>query len=281
MTTQSAWPDAYPPSRLRAETRAMAEAWAEVLVELLPPAALRAVHFKGSALKAWDSPIDYVPGLSDVDIHVTLATEADVARLDDLDSALRVNHAVLGAYRRRVPAPLHVPKPQLVIANQLERDASILPSPAATVETLWGEAYREYALTEDEQAAQRARDRDELRHPAHLEFTKALPLRAIDRIGDRIVPLLGELNWRVSPVAPRVLEVAGVSYAEAWSLNRTRLVAALRERALVTLADCYQAYYLAGWRLFLEGAQGEAAGDVLRAGVEVVRLGARFAEGAR
>lgn len=278
MTSQPCWPANHPPSGLRADTRAMAEAWAGVLRASVPPGALRAVHFKGSALKVWDSPIDYVPGLSDVDIHVTLTTERDVGHLDDVDAALEVNRAVLEAFRRRAPAPLHVPKPQLVITNRLEQDASILPSPASTVETLWGEAYPDHVLTAEEQASQRSRDREELRRTDHLEFTSALALRAIDRLGERVLPLLGELNWRVSPVAPRVLEVLGTPYAEAWSMNRTHLVAELRAQTLDKLAETYQAYYLAGWRLFLEGAGGGAAADVLRAGIEVVRLGARFAE---
>ncbi len=256
----------------------MAEAWAEVLVRSLPTGAVRAVHFKGSALKPWDSPIDYVPELSDVDIHVTLADAATEAHLDDLDTALRVNRAVLEAFLRRVPAPLHVPKPQLVIANRLERDASILPSPAATVETVWGEAYPDRTLTPEEQHAQRERDREELVRAAHLEFTSALPLRAIDRLGERLVPLIGELNWRVSPVAPRVLEMLGAPYAEAWSMNRTRLVAELRARSLDALAAAYESYYIAGWRLFLESAEPAAGAlEVLRHGTAVVRLGAELA----
>lgn len=254
----------------------MAAAWVEVLVGTVR-GGVRAIHLKGSAVKPWDSPIDYVPGLSDVDIHVTLTDDTAEAALDDLEIALRVNRAVLEAYRRRVPDALHVPRPQLVLADRLTRDPNVLPSPAGTVETLWGETYPAYHLTAEEQAVQRSRDRDELTRPDHLAFVDALPLRAIDRLGDRLVPLLGELNWRVSPVAPRVLEVLGAPYAEAWGMNRTSLVAELRARSVGPLAAAYESYYLAGWRLFLEGPESVAADAVLSSGVEVVRLGARFA----
>jgi hypothetical protein len=258
----------------------MAEAWAEVLVGRLPPRAVRGVYFKGSALKPWDSPIDYVPGLSDVDVHVLLGDDRDEAHLNAIDIALEVNAAVLATYRRRAPAALHLPRPQLVLANRLEQDATILPSPAATVETLFGEPYVDHVLTEEEQAAQRARDREQLRRPSHIEFIDELPFRAIDRLGERLTPLHGELNWRVSPVAPRVLEVLGMAYAQAWSLNRTHLVAGLRERGLETLADAYESYYVAGWRLFIDGTESPAAFDIFRAGIEVVRLGAEVAAAA-
>jgi hypothetical protein len=269
------WPEGYPAPTLRAETRAMAEAWVEVLRAWLPEGMLRAVHFKGSALKRWDTPIDYVPGLSDVDIHVSLASDADEARLDSMGAALEVNALVLEAYTRRMPGALHVPKPQFVVSNRLDQDPGILPSPGNTVETLYGEAYPARAITEEEQAVSRARDRELLE--VNAAFLGPLPLRAIDRLGGHVSGLLGELNWRVSPVAPRVLELLGVPYGEAWSLNRTELVAALRERERGELADAYERYYLAGWRRFLEGDAGSAGLEVLRQGAEVVRLGAAFA----
>ena len=275
VVTTSTWPAAYPAERLRLETRAMADAWVEVLTGRLG-GRVRAIHWKGSALKAWDSLIDYVPGLSDVDIHLLLADDADEAALDEMDVALEVNAAVLEAFRRRVPDALHVPKPQLVIANRLDREPGILPSPAATVTTLYGAPYQDRTLTEEEQAISRQRDRDELLAPR--AFIAALPPRIIDRPGPYLEPLLSELNWRVSPVAPRVIELAGAPYVEAWSMNRTTLVAALIERGLIPLAEAYRAYYEAGWRRFLEGQGGAPTREVLRAGVEVLRLGAAFAE---
>jgi hypothetical protein len=87
------------------------------------------------------------------------------------------------------------------------------------------------------------------------------------------------MNWRLSPIAPRVLEVLGVPYEEAWSLNRTALVRTLEERGLDDLAQAYANYYLAGWEAFLAGLEGREAGSalpVLRAGIRVIELGAAF-----
>ena len=270
------FPTSHPPEALRAETEAMSEAWTEVLTQRLGPA-LRGIYRKGSAQKRWDSRIDYVPELSDVDIHVAFTSDADVERVDDIEAAIEISQAVLAAYRQRVPRPLHIPKPQFVVANQLDALPDIMPSPAETVATLWGEPYHERLLTEEERAGQRARSREQL--SVHDAFLEALPLRVIDRPGALSAALLGEMNWRLSPVAPRVLESLGVPYEVVWSLNRTALVGALEERGLHELAAAYAAYYLVGWDAFLAGPEGRETGSalpVLRAGVRVIGLGTEF-----
>jgi hypothetical protein len=269
------WPRGYPAEVLRAETRAMVDAWVEVIRGSLPEGAVRAIHFKGSALKRWDTRIDYVPELSDVDVHLALTSDRDEARLDDMTAAFEVNTRVLEAYRRRIPSALHLPKPQLVITNRLEQDPTVLPSPASTVETLLGEPYASASLSEEQRAISLQRGRETLLQAR--DFARALPMRIIDRPGQHIAQLLGEIGWRVSPTAPRVLELLGAPYEEAWTLNRTELVHALRERGQDVLAEAYQAYYLAGWRRFVEGWETGAALDVLRHGAEVLRLGADFA----
>lgn len=256
---------------LRAETEALSEAYAEVLTSTLGEAAVLGVYRKGSAQKPWGSRIDYVPLLSDVDIHVRLASDADVARLDDLDVALEVADAAVEAYHARVVAPLHVPKPQLNILNMLEADADIVPSPASTVAVVFGEPYHELVLTEAQRGRQRARDREQLL--ASDAFIEALPLRAIDRPGVLLERLVSELSWRVSPVAPRALSVLGMAFEEAWSLNRTALVAALEARGVHALASAYARWYLGGWDTFLGGWEGGRGSALVRAGVEVLTLG--------
>ena len=70
----SDWPVNYPSkSALRREVQAAIDSWVEVLLDRLPDGAVRGIYFKGSAQKAWDSPVDYVPELSDVDLHLTHA----------------------------------------------------------------------------------------------------------------------------------------------------------------------------------------------------------------
>jgi len=66
-----AWSSHYPDPRvLKTEAFFMAEAFTEVLLEEIPDPDIVGIYCKGSVLKDWDSPLDYVPELSDVDIHI-------------------------------------------------------------------------------------------------------------------------------------------------------------------------------------------------------------------
>ena len=52
----------------------------EALLRQIPSSEVAGIYFKGSAQKRWDSPVDYVPEVSDVDIHVLLRDD-DVCRI--------------------------------------------------------------------------------------------------------------------------------------------------------------------------------------------------------
>lgn len=270
------WPEAgYPQARLRAEVRALAGAMVEVLRGRLGDERIRGIYLKGSAHKPWDSAIDYVPTVSDVDVHLWLHSSEDLDDLRDLDAALETADAILGAFRRRVGQPLHVPKPQLSIVNTLRDLPGYVESPAATVETLFGEPYRAADPSAEQAASVRDRDRESLRQ--HDEFLAALGLRAIDRPGPYLRRIFDELPWRVSPVAPRVLSASGGGYDEVWSANRTRLVAMLESRGFDALARAYVSYYEAAWRLLRD--EDAALRDAVQAGVAVIRLGGELAGG--
>ncbi len=82
------------------------------------------------------------------------------------------------------------------------------------------------------------------------------------------------MSWRVSPVAPRALEVLGASYEDAWTANRTTLVERLQSIGEHQLAGHYTAYYLAAWQYFLSGYQdGRAGRDAIRFGAAAISRG--------
>src|SRR5687768_9127389 len=73
------WTARHPdPARVRAEVEGMTDAYVAALLERLPREQIVGLYAKGSAVKPWDAPIDYVPELSDVDLHVLVH---DPARL--------------------------------------------------------------------------------------------------------------------------------------------------------------------------------------------------------
>jgi hypothetical protein len=269
------WPASHPVGRIRAEVDAMADAWVEVLRAHLPEGAIRTIYLHGSSQKRWESSVDYVPGLSDVDVHLWLR-EPDGSSRFDLASGLAVNADVRRAYERRMPDALHMPKPQLTFVDRLHRMPGYMPSPRAAVRVVYGDDYPDYRLTDAEREEQRRRDRENLL--MHGDWLAALPLRAIDSPGAVAARLVHESAWRVGPVAARALSLHGMAYEEAWTLNRARLIAELRARRLDAVADPFEAYYLRGWDMFLEGAAGDGTLATLRAGAEAIRAGAEVAE---
>jgi hypothetical protein len=71
------WNEVYPdPALLRREALCLANAFAGALLEMIPEQDIAGIYLKGSTLKEWESPIDYVAEVSDVDIHLLFADDA-------------------------------------------------------------------------------------------------------------------------------------------------------------------------------------------------------------
>lgn len=243
---QPEWENGYPnPDLLRQEADAMLAAFVEVLLDTVPKERIEALYGKGSAFKAWDSPLDYVPELSDVDLHLLLRDKGDVGTyFGSLEQALRVQQAVEERFREKVPVPLHLPRPQFLVVNEHE---DFLPAPRATMRVLHGEVRRSLEDIEDD----RIRAVDASMLLSHEDFLKTLPMTVIDRPGRYQQDVLRALSWRVSPTGPRILSVLGFPPKTAWSLNRTGVVEALRELGEAPLAEGYAAFYLESWQYFL------------------------------
>jgi hypothetical protein len=252
----------------------MAQAVVEALLRLVPADEIVGIYGKGSAWKPWRSPVDYVPELSDVDVHVLYADDAGEARLAAVEAGLALQEAIEEGYRRRVAAPIHTPRPQVRALNRLRKDPAYMPSPPATMHTLHG---REY----DPSPPDLAREREIclLRLREHGAMLEGLGPRLMDKPGRHLQVVLRDLVWRVSPTAPRVLFLLGVGYAQAWSPPRSQLAALLMEAGEVELAESYCDFYLHGWECFLSGhADSAATRAAIRAAVRVLQLGAARAD---
>ncbi len=273
------WDDSYPsPASLRPEVNAMSESIVEVLLDRIPPSEVAGIYGKGSAWKIWDSPVDYVPEISDVDVHLLFKDDAGAAKhLGTVEAALEVQSRIEVAYRNRVSSPIHTPRPQLVLLNKLLQDPSYSPSPKETVTTLHGADYPDEAYDE-----QRERDLAAARLLDQSSVLEWFPLHVVDKPGPYLMASLRALTWRVSPTAPRVLVLKRVSAKEAWSLNRTKAIALLEEMGEAQLANEYARFYLSAWEYFLSGyADSEAARKAIRASIAVIEAGAEVARKAQ
>ena len=130
------WSSRYPDrDRLRAEADCLAACFLEQLLESIPESEIRGFYYKGSSKKAWESPLDYVPEVSDVDMHLWFHDDDAWHRyLDTVPQAMEVLKGVEARFRSRVPEPLHEPRPQLIVMNKMLADiADFVYSPRSTV----------------------------------------------------------------------------------------------------------------------------------------------------
>ncbi len=266
------WDKRYPDAAvLRREVEYMVEAYVAALFQKIPQSEVAGVYFKGSAQKEWDSPLDYVPELSDVDVHVLFeGDEAEARYLGSAEQALELGAAAEAAYFAKVPRPVHVPRPQLLVLNSVISEPDFVQTPAEAITVLHGRDYPEGAPLEPE----KVKTLDAKRLAGEAEYLSRFPMHAVDKPAKYLWEALRGMVWRVSPTAPRALHLLGVPFAEAWTANRTRVVALLENLAEGDLASRYSKFYLSGWDFFLSGYGDHDAGRrALLAGVDVLRRG--------
>ncbi len=233
------------------DVRIAIEVWTDILQELLGKK-LRKAFAKGSALKNWDTPIDYVPQLSDVDIHILLTDGINL--FDDsahaFNKAIKISREYEKLFFERNKKPLHLPRTQIVVLNKLLEDPSYVPPRSKDVHMMIGEPLEISFVSKE---VIREIDRQ---HLLELEpFVETLPLSVIDRSSLDYWTFLRRINWRVSPCPVRLLTQISEDPLDIWSWNRTRIIHELNRHGYSDIADYYQAFYQEGWQLFLSQMQ--------------------------
>ena len=268
-STLPGWDARYPDrGRLRSEALCMAECFRDRLIEVIPRAEVRGIYFKGSAVKDWESPLDYVPEVSDVDMHIWFHDDAAWPKhLGTVHQALEVSAGVEALFAARMAHPLHQPRPQLVILNKMMAELEgFSHSPQSTVKVLYGEEYPKGDYSDSD--AIRRQDAGNLAYESG--WVDRMPLQLVDRPGRYLREATRTLSWRISPIGSRVLHVSGLDTERAWNMNRTKVAVSLRDRGFASLADDYIAYYVSMWDYFLSGFADSGAA---RSGIEyAVRL---------
>ncbi|NIT36124.1 MAG: hypothetical protein GTN49_06450 [candidate division Zixibacteria bacterium] len=271
------WGERYPdPAALWREVECMVGAYVDALLWKVPESELAGIYFKGSAQKRWDSPLDYVPELSDVDVHVLLDDdEAEAKYLGTLEPALELGAAAEAAYFGKVPQPVHVPRPQLLVLNSVISEPDFMPTPAEAITVLRGRDYPQGAPLEPEDI----KELDAKRLSGEAEYLARFPMQVIDKPAKYLWEALRGMVWRVSPTAPRVLYLLGATFGEVWTANRTRVVTLLEDLGERDFAARYSEFYLSGWDYFLSGyTDFDAARRALLAGIDVLRRGVEIGE---
>jgi len=233
--------------RARKDVEAGLKAWVTVLKEDLGSRILYA-YAKGSALKKLESPIDYVPIISDLDIHIMLVDDDSLlsGSSESFEEAIHFSKRYEDEYLLQNPKYLHVPRTQIMTINRLTSQLEYVPPRPQDILPLVGKIPKPTLKTDDEI---RRIDKQNLMN--YQEYIEALPRRLFDRTGLDYWFIIREICWRVSPAPVRLLTQITEDPLDVWSWNRTTIVKKLQSTEYAKIATHYQNFYLHGWNLFL------------------------------
>jgi hypothetical protein len=226
----------------RIDVEAAIEAWTKIFNEYLEN--LDFVYIKGSATKYWQSPMDYVPVLSDLDFHVKTVNDKPLfpSTKSGFMSSLEISSLYERIFRELRPSFLHIPRPQIVTMDEL--DPTWIPYNANEMRVIYGEVnIGKRKQPEDV----REEDYNSLKELGSV--LASLPMMLLDRIGLEYYRVIRSICWRVSPSPFRLLsQTEDPDYI--WGLNRTQLKIELENAGYMDTAKHYKDYYLSGWRMF-------------------------------
>jgi hypothetical protein len=234
----------------REDTQCVMKVWSEVLPEILG-SRLESMYTKGSAIKSWESHIDYVPIISDVDIHITLKNDKPLfgSYSEDFDKAIEMSQRCEEEFIRRRPDHFHIPRMQVIETLFLKQDEKYTPPRPQDISVLYGEP----KIPKRTPKADIIRGRDIANIIELKEYLHDLPRHMIDRSGLDWWGTIRNMTWRVSPSPVRIITQTHSDPIDVWSWNRTKIHDGLLERGYEKLAKHYYGFYDAGWRLFLSG----------------------------
>jgi hypothetical protein len=238
--------------RAREDTECALDVWTKILPQFFG-SQLEYFYAKGSALKPWDSHIDYVPTLSDIDIHLGLKDDEPLFRNspDDFDTAVNISRQCEEEFLRRRPNHFHVPRMQVIETRFLFQLETYTPPRPQDIRKLYGEPYfKDYPSLETIRAHDLSNLFDE------KEFLDDMPRRILDRTGLDWWAVIRQMTWRISPAPVRILTQKHPDPLEVWSWNRTTIHRKLLSEGYDKMASYYHAYYESGWKLFLSEFKG-------------------------
>jgi hypothetical protein len=234
---------------LRKDITLMLETVKEVLLKSFGKSIV-GIYFKGSANKKWDSLIDYVPELSDIDIHVMFKNQKiyDSFCLD-INKVLKLTEQLESLYFKKNKYPSHLPPLQLLSLNKIHSEEDYVPPVQSTVATIYGKEYSLYYNPKKHIIDIKKRSRKQILE--HESVLRTIRTKGCYRYGNYLYKYLNELSWRLSSAGPNFLCLNNFTYENAWSLNRTYIVKNLKKLKYMNLAKSYHDYYYYAHRYFI------------------------------
>ncbi len=118
--------DRYPLKKVKQEVNSCIDTW-KTIFETRFGGRIEYAYAKGSGVKDWDSPIDYVPVLSDIDIHVKLRGDSIFSGPKSAtEEALKTSRKYEELFLGENPDHFHVPRTQIVVLNDAMKSPEFL-----------------------------------------------------------------------------------------------------------------------------------------------------------
>lgn len=235
----------------RQQIAAFAAKIADTAAELLGD--FTSIIWKGSTHKPWEGPFDFLPGLSDIDIHVYTGVP--------LQDPWRLRRAVLDAAG---PAPFSTPLQLLVLDTAtLPEWWTILPG---TFEVMHG---AEPPVTVP--TTKRLLERDKYGLAGASGDVARVSYDILGLTDEELWPYLRSVRSLFPPALYRAASVWTGRPERVWSLNRSRLLSYAGEHlSLAGVTEAAVGYFTAALRACHNPGDPEHAEAALRAGQHVL-----------
>ncbi|MDH5402626.1 MAG: hypothetical protein OEZ01_15835 [Candidatus Heimdallarchaeota archaeon] len=248
------------------DTKIAFDTWKSMIYELFPDD-IEYCYGKGSAIKPIESLIDYVPQISDIDIHIK---EVDGRNMfSNYDEAINVSKIFESRYIEAHPDYYHIPRTQIMFLHRLETKVKFVYPKLSDIKQIYGNIKFPSNTISNEEVKK-------IDHNNILE-QKAIvdnaPYRLIDRYGIDYWSFLRGLVFRVSPTPVRLLTQFVDEPLEIWKLNRTKIHKLLLSNNFTDIASSYFNYYKFGWNLFESDMKtSKSYIPVISSGLKVLEL---------
>lgn len=252
----------------RKEVDSCLDIWKEIF-EKNYSKSLEYAYAKGSATKHWDTYIDYVPVLSDVDIHLKVNKHSNFLGDDNsFHESVNISEMYETTFLEQNQNNFHLPRTQVIKIDDIVDKVNFIQPRETSIVPVFGTP-----VLEDNPSNEVIKQID-LKNVLDLEkFLPTLPMSMMDRTGLDLWSLVRRLNWRVSPSPVRILSLSSDNPLDLWEMNRTSITEQLEKHDLHLISESYKDYYYEGWISFMEGfSNSQSLRRIISNGFDVLKL---------
>ena len=231
--------------RIKKDIQVAIDVWKEFLNEM--GELVEYAYVKGSAFKKWASDIDYIPYVSDVDIHVKIIDDDRITPLtpESFGAAYSLTEQYENRFKNKSKQDYyHIPRIQLVQLNLHGGKGYNVPPREQDVKPIISPV-----KFKPELAPKKVKIIDMRNVLVERDFIDSFPEKLFFLSMYDYIPLLHKISGKVSPFPVRLLnQFVRENPHEVWNWNRTRVVDELHKLGFEMLAEHYRKYYNLGWR---------------------------------